>query len=214
MSSTPPSGEETSRRWGCSPEIFGCSTTAWCKPSPRSTTRPCRSTYLFLDTSPSLSGLLEELKRDMAKIAAMLRPGDRLRLLTFGYQVDDVFGWRPAGTDLPLEIARVGRLSSVSDAVLLALLHRPQVDRRHLVIAMTDAMDAGSQVEMSQLRAVSARAEAVLHVMVMPSSYMPPPNMPGPWGVGSQHSSARRSRRSPSAQADACTQSTTVASPS
>ena len=125
---------------------------------------------LFLDTSPSLSGLLEELKRDMAKIAAMLRPGDRLRLLTFGYQVDDVFGWRPAGADLPLEIARVGRLSSVSDAILLALLHRPQVDRRHLVIAMTDAMDAGSQVEMSQLRAVSARAEAVLHVMVMPSS--------------------------------------------
>ena len=139
---------------------------------------------LFLDTSPSLSGLLEELKRDMAKIAAMLRPGDRLRLLTFGYQVDDVFGWRPAGADLPVEEARVGRLSSVSDAILLALLHRPQVDRRHLVIAMTDAMDAGSQVEMSQLRAVSARSEAVLHVMVMPSAYSPPPNMPGGWGVG------------------------------
>ena len=139
---------------------------------------------LFLDTSPSLSGLLEELKRDIARIAAMLRPGDRLRLLTFGYQVDDVFGWRPAGADLPLDVARVGRLSSVSDAILLALLHRPQVDRRHLVIAMTDAMDAGSQVEMSQLRGVSERAEAVLHVMVMPSSYMPPPNMPGPWGVG------------------------------
>jgi choline dehydrogenase-like flavoprotein len=132
----------------------------------------------------SLSGLLGELKRDLARIAAMLRPGDRLRLLTFGYQVDDVFGWRPAAADLPVENARVGRLSSVSDAILLALLHRPQVDRRHLVIAMTDAMDAGSQVEMSQLRAVSARSEAVLHVMVMPSAYSPPPNMPGSWGVG------------------------------
>src|SRR5262245_59019058 len=87
---------------------------------------------LFLDTSPSLSGLLDELKRDIAKVAGMLRPDDRLRLLTFDYQVNDVFGWQASGGDLKLEAARMGRISSVYDAIFLSLMRRPDIDRRHL----------------------------------------------------------------------------------
>ena len=135
----------------------------------------------FLDTSPSLSGLLEELKRDIAKIERMLRPTDRLRLLTFGYQVTDVFGWQPAGADLRLEAATMGRISSVYDGIFLALMQRPEVDRRHLVIAMTDAMDASSLVDTKQLRAVADRAEAVLHVVLMSSTYKLSLGMPPPW---------------------------------
>ena len=135
----------------------------------------------FLDTSPSLSGLLEELKRDIAKIERMLRPTDRLRLLTFGYQVTDVFGWQPAGGELRLEAATMGRISSVYDGIFLALMQRPEIDRRHLVIAMTDAMDASSLVDTKQLRAVADRAEAVLHVVLMSSTYKLSLWMPPPW---------------------------------
>lgn len=136
---------------------------------------------LFLDTSPSLSGLLEELKRDIAKISGMLRPVDRLRLLTFDYQVNDVFGWQASGGDLKLETARMGRISSVYDAIFLSLMWRPDVDRRHLVIAMTDGIDAGSFVDTKQLLEISRRAEAVLHIVRMGSTFDLPKYMPTPW---------------------------------
>lgn len=135
----------------------------------------------FLDTSPSLSGLLEELKRDIAKISGMLRPADRLRLLTFDYQVTDVFGWQASGGDLKLETARMGRISSVYDAIFLSLMWRPDVDRRHLVIAMTDGIDAGSFVDTKQLLEISRRAEAVLHIVRMGSTYDLPKYLPMPW---------------------------------
>jgi hypothetical protein len=53
---------------------------------------------LFLDTSPSIFGEQTTLKSDIEKIAAHLRPGDRLRLLVFDDQVRDVFGWTSRST--------------------------------------------------------------------------------------------------------------------
>ena len=68
---------------------------------------------LFHDTSPSLAGKIDALKADVRGIAAMLRPMDRLRLLTFDLQVNDVFGWQPAGGSVESR-QRQGR-SNISD---------------------------------------------------------------------------------------------------
>jgi VWFA-related protein len=128
---------------------------------------------LFLDTSGSVSGDLEGLKSDIAKIAAMLRSDDRLRLLVFDDQIRDVFGWRAAGSpDLGRTIrgVGVGTISSVYDGILLAMLHRPDPDRRHLIVAMTDGVDAGSVVDSATLREVARRAESVLHVVQVGSN--------------------------------------------
>ena len=43
---------------------------------------------LFMDTSGSTSGALDRMKRNVASIAAMLRPDDRFRLLTIGLSVE------------------------------------------------------------------------------------------------------------------------------
>ena len=45
---------------------------------------------LFLDTSGSTSGKLDEMKRDVQGIIRLLRPGDRFRLLTIGDSVDEL----------------------------------------------------------------------------------------------------------------------------
>jgi hypothetical protein len=139
---------------------------------------------LFLDTSPSTSGHLDEMKRDIRAIAAMLRPDDRFRLLTFDTQVRDMFGWKASGSDLPLDGIRVGRISPVCDALAAALLRRPDPERRHLVVGLTDGIDLGSVLSCRMLKALAPRAEAVLHVGLVSYSPSPPPKGPGPAAHG------------------------------
>jgi VWFA-related protein len=125
---------------------------------------------LFLDTSPSLFGSQARLKSDIAKIAAYLRPSDRLRVLVFDDQIRDVFGWKPAGTlDVAAVMQRVGagEISAVYDGLVLAMIHRPDPDRRHLVIAMTDGRDGGSVADSRLVRDVARRAESVLHLVMV-----------------------------------------------
>jgi hypothetical protein len=136
---------------------------------------------LFLDTSPSFSGRTADLKDDILEIAQRLRPEDRVRLLTFGTEVNDVFGWRPAGAPLDLETLRIGRVSPVNDGVFAALMHRPAPGRRHLVVAMTDGLDFGGAVTSSTVRQTAARVDAVLHLVLMASSVRMYPNAPFPW---------------------------------
>ena len=120
---------------------------------------------LFLDTSGSTAGKLDDMKRDVQGIVKMLRPGDRFRLLTIGDSVDQAVHWVPAGTAVNLSFAAVGGISLVHDALVLALMHRPEADRRHLVVGMTDRRDCGSVVSSAQLRELAARSEAVLHLV-------------------------------------------------
>jgi VWFA-related protein len=120
---------------------------------------------LFLDTSGSTAGKLDDMKRDVQGIIRMLRRGDRFRLLTIADSVDEPVPWVPAGTAVNLSFTAVGGISLVHDALVLALLHRPEADRRHLVVGMTDSRDCGSVVSSAQLRDLASRSEAVMHIV-------------------------------------------------
>jgi VWFA-related protein len=126
---------------------------------------------VFHDTSQSQGGRIDDLKDDARRIAALLRDGDRFRLLTFGVGQDviDVFGWQPAGAarELNLDRVAIAAISSVNDGILAGLMHRPAVGRRHLVVALTDGQDWGSIVSGQQVRDVAARSESVLHLVMM-----------------------------------------------
>jgi VWFA-related protein len=60
-------------------------------------------------------------------------------------------------------------------------MRRPDADRRHLVIALTDGVDAGSLIEASTLREIARRAEAVLHLVLLSSDPAPQLNAPHGW---------------------------------
>lgn len=120
---------------------------------------------LFLDTSGSTAGKLDDMKRDVQGIIRLLRAGDRFRLLTIADSVDEPVPWVPAGTAVNLSFTAVGGISLVHDALVAALLHRPEADRRHLVVGMTDRRDCGSVVSSEQLRVIASRSEAVLHLV-------------------------------------------------
>ena len=120
---------------------------------------------LFLDTSGSTAGKLDEMKHDVQSVLQLLRSEDRFRLLTIGDTVNEVVAWVPAGTKVPVDIAPVGGISLIRDALMLALAHRPEPGRRHLVVGMTDRRDCGSVVSTSLLHEIAGRSEAVMHLV-------------------------------------------------
>jgi VWFA-related protein len=122
---------------------------------------------LFHDTSQSQAGRIEGLKDDVRRIAAMLRPGDRIRLITLDFQIKDVFGWQPAGRALDLSGVRFGRNSAVYDGIFAAIMHRPDPDRRHLIVALTDGIDGGSTVGSKAVLDAARHAEGVLHLVLL-----------------------------------------------
>ncbi|MGE5835575.1 MAG: VWA domain-containing protein [Acidobacteriota bacterium] len=125
---------------------------------------------LFQDTSNSQAGRIESLKEDVRNIAALLRPGDRIRLLTLDFQVKDVFGWQPAGTRLDLSAVRLGHNSAVYDPIFAAMMHQPDPDRRHLIVALTDGVDGGSAVGSQAVLDAARHSEGVLHLVLLQRS--------------------------------------------
>ena len=122
---------------------------------------------IFHDTSVSQGGRIDSLKRDIVTVAGLLRAGDRIRLLTFDDQVQDAFGWQPAGSAPDVSRVKMGRISPVYDALFAAFLHRPETGRRHMVLALTDAADAGGITSIETLTAVADRSESVLHLVLL-----------------------------------------------
>lgn len=125
---------------------------------------------IFHDTSVSQGGRIDSLKRDIVAVAGLLRAGDRIRLLTFDDQVQDAFGWQPAGSAPDVSRVKMGRISPVYDALFAAFLHSPETGRRHMVLALTDAADAGGITSIETLTAVADRSEAVLHLVRLDDS--------------------------------------------
>ena len=125
---------------------------------------------IFHDTSVSQGGRIDSLKRDIVTVAGLLRAGDRIRLLTFDDQVQDAFGWQPAGSVPDVSRVTMGRISPVYDALFAAFLHRPETGRRHMVLALTDAADAGGITSIETLTAVADRSESVLHLVLLDDS--------------------------------------------
>jgi hypothetical protein len=131
---------------------------------------------LFLDTSGSMAGVQDRMKRDVKTIAAMLRPIDRYRVITIGLSVDESVPWQAAGADVALNVRPVSGISLIYDAITVSLLHPIEPGRRHLAVALTDGMDCGSVIDGPTLVEISARTEAVLHVIYSRGQGAPDPN--------------------------------------
>jgi VWFA-related protein len=125
-------------------------------------------------TSGALSGAMsedqhrEQLTRVIAQMTAILRPTDRLRLLTSDTYIAQVIPLKPVA-DLSAETrfsppAALG-LASTYDTLTAALVRADEPGRRHLVVAWAKPVDTISVVDASMLRTIAARSDAVLHVV-------------------------------------------------
>jgi len=120
---------------------------------------------LAIDVSGSTRGLLGRYRSDVAAIAELLRPTDRLRLIAFGSQVDEPLRLTPVAGRAPVNRLVGSSNSAVYDGIAAALLRSPSIDRRHLIVVFTDSYDNRSIVSPELLLAAARRSEAVLHIV-------------------------------------------------
>jgi VWFA-related protein len=138
---------------------------------------------LFLGTNNQTeSQQLAALNRDVKRIGQLLRPEDRVRLLTLRNDVNQVFDWRAAGEFEPIMNVQVGGVQSLYDACFLAMMKTPDPERRRLIVAITDGNEFGSVVDSTTVGEVARRADAVLHVVVvkLQGDATPDRPLPGP----------------------------------
>lgn len=137
---------------------------------------PLDVTVFLGSMNQSQTRQLAELGADVRRMGSALGALDRMRLLTLENQVVDAFGWK-AGDQAAADIrVRVGGAQPLYDALQLALLHRPDPGRRHLVVAFTDGMELGSVVDAASVRDTATRTESVMHLVLVRAVEPPAPS--------------------------------------
>jgi len=133
---------------------------------------------LVVDTSGSAAGAIARLLADAQKISGRLRASDRFRLLTIDTYVHQLLPMQAAERQVwPTRIPYNGA-SAVHDALVAGLLMPVDVDRRHLVVAMTDGVDTTSTLDADAVRRVAGRSDAVMHIVALVGVSAPEPIPP------------------------------------
>jgi VWFA-related protein len=121
---------------------------------------------LIVDTSNSARAEFERFRKDTKQIAGLLRDQDRLRLMTIDTYVHELLPMKASReVTIPHSIG-AGGMTSAYDAMAVALMTRVGLDRRHLIVAMTDGWDTMSVLDAETLREVAGRSDAVLHMVL------------------------------------------------
>lgn len=121
---------------------------------------------LVVDLSGSTASTLERFKADITRMAGLLRPTDRVRLIRFADDVRQIIPMQPSTVPLPLDDLKSGQSTSLNDALFVALARPAELNRRHLIVIFTDAEDTWSTIENASLPTIASRADAVLHVVL------------------------------------------------
>ena len=121
---------------------------------------------LVMDVSGSTVGLVEAFKDEIRQIAKLLRPEDRIRLVTVATDVREVFPFRPASGRLPMDHLETGGSTSLDDGLLFALLHTPDAVRRHLIVVFTDGGENSSAIDGGGLALAAKYSQSILHIVV------------------------------------------------
>jgi VWFA-related protein len=134
---------------------------------------------VVLDQSGSMARSFDEVKRDVQEIAGMLRPADRIRVITFAGDIRETVAFQPPDGDLSLHTLAAAGSTSLFDAVAAAIVRATDSERRHLIVVLTDGVDTSSLLDRGALDDLSRHSEAVLYAAVaVPPVPEPPPPAP------------------------------------
>ena len=118
------------------------------------------------EAPPSTASVIAGFEPEVRKVASLLRAGDRVRLFAVDTYVQQVWPLQPA--DPPPSIRRMdfGGNATLYDTLATALLQPVEPERRHVIIAATRGLDAGSLLNAAGLRAIAERSDAQLHLVM------------------------------------------------
>lgn len=148
---------------------------------------------VLVETSRALAGYADSINEQIHRIAALVRPADRLEVLGIDNYVSVLLPFGPASRPFSVDRFTGGGLTSVNDAMAGALVREPDPDRRHLIIALTDSVDSMSTLTLPVVRDVARQASATLVVAWISLSedpaFVPPPDDPTkapPWATSAE----------------------------
>jgi hypothetical protein len=119
---------------------------------------------LVVDVSGSTASRLNQYRSDVTAIAKVIRPQDRLRIITFATDPKEIMALQPPGGLPAVDDMNAGFSSSVYDGIAAALIRRVDLDRRHLIVAFTDGQENSSILTLEMLADIAKQSEAVLHL--------------------------------------------------
>jgi VWFA-related protein len=123
---------------------------------------------LILDTSGSTMSIAGKLEKDATQILKLIGPNDRLRILRIDTLVEELRPMLPvASRSAAVATPRSYGASSVHDALVAALMRSVPIDRRHLVVGITDGIDTMSLTRAERVRDVAMRSEALLELAIV-----------------------------------------------
>jgi VWFA-related protein len=125
---------------------------------------------LLVDASPSVIDDVGRFRDETRRLPGLLRKEDRLRVIAFDRRVIEVGPMAAPSTSVDARRIALGEGTSIFDALLYAFLWEPVPGRRHIVIALTDAVDTTSALDGEDLLRLAARTDATLYLaLVRPS---------------------------------------------
>lgn len=118
------------------------------------------------DVSGSVADDLDRFKTTIRRMAADLRPVDRVRVVTFGGLIRQIEPMQAVTSALALDGLRAEESTVMTDGLFYALSWPPQVGRRHLIVTFTDGSDTSSALDSALLPDLAAHTDAVLYVVL------------------------------------------------
>lgn len=120
---------------------------------------------VVLDISGSMAALIGPMTKYAEEVVGLMQPGDRVRLITVGNDVRQVFGLSAGAQLPPIEELRTAEMTSLLDGLAAAMMRSRPPDRRQLVVAVTDGMDTMSTLSQQAFEALAARSDSVLFIL-------------------------------------------------
>jgi VWFA-related protein len=114
---------------------------------------------LVLDASGSMRPLTGRLHEERGRFVDLLRPSDALEILTFGTRLHDA-----DARTAPIVAAG---MTALYDSLAAAIMRDRAIDRRRLIVVITDGADNVSFLDPSTLLNVAARGDATVEIVLL-----------------------------------------------
>lgn len=123
---------------------------------------------MLVDASASVTGDTGmQIVNGANQIARLLRPGDALQVVVAGDRLQRVAVDDVKATVLGRRMYLSDGGTALYDGLTVLLMQRSRPGRRHVILALTDAVDTHSVVSESALRATAARSDASAYMIAL-----------------------------------------------
>ena len=110
---------------------------------------------------------IADLRGEVDQVTKILRPTDRVRLLSIDTYVRQVWPFLPVAELPAISAVEFDGLGAVYEGLAAALLQPVEPARRHVIVARTKGVDTASSIAAPAVGAIAARSDALFHLVIM-----------------------------------------------